>query len=87
MYQVLQGHLLWLEVSMVTLSGYYFNTDQRFFDFKINFFFEFVSSASRLLIISRVTHVIYGDSPLILKPNFSFEFVVLRRERRKRKKE
>ena len=42
MYQVLQGHLLWLEVSMVTLSGYYFNTDQRFFDFKINFFFEFV---------------------------------------------
>ena len=44
-----------------------------------------MSSASRLLIISRVRHVIYGDSTLILKPNFSFVFV-LRRERRKRKK-
>ena len=65
MYQVLQGHLLWLEVGMVTLSGYSFNTDQRFFDFKINFLFEFVSSALRFLIISRVRHVIHGDSPLI----------------------
>ena len=42
-----------------------FETKQRFFDFKINFFFEFVSSSSRLLIISRVIHVRYGDSPLI----------------------
>ena len=30
MYQVLQGHLLWLEVGMITLSGCSFNTDQRF---------------------------------------------------------
>ena len=73
MYQVLQVHLLWLEVGMITLSGYSVNTDQRLFDFKINFLFEFVSSASKLLIISRVRHVIYADSPLILKPNFSFE--------------
>ena len=27
MYQLLQGHLLWLEMGMVTLSGYSFNTD------------------------------------------------------------
>ena len=47
----------------------------------LNILFEFVSSASRLLIISRVRHVLYGDSPLIqnkgyiliLKPNFSLE--------------
>ena len=45
-YQVLQVHLLWLEEGVVTLSGYSVNTDQRFFDFKINFLFEFVSSAS-----------------------------------------
>ena len=68
------GHFEWLS----------FDTDQRFFNFKINFLFEFVSSASRLLIVSRVRHVIYGDSPLILKPSFSFEFV-LRRERRKKR--
>ena len=86
MYQVLQGHLLLLEVGMVILSGYSFTTDQMFFDFKINFLFEYVSSASRLLIISRVRHIIYRDLPLILKLNFSFEFV-LRREHRKRKKE
>ena len=85
MYQVFQGHLLLLEVGMVTFSGYSFNTDQLSFDFKINFLFEFVSSASRLLIISRVRHVIYGKSPLILKQRFSFEFV-LRGERRKSKK-
>ena len=85
MYQVFQGHLLLLEVGMVTFSGYSFNTDQRSFDFIINFLFEFVSSASRLLIISRVRHVIYGESPLILKQKFSFEFV-LKGERRKRKK-
>ena len=85
MYQVFQGHLLLLEVGMVTFSGYSFNTDQLSFNFKINFLFEFVSSASRLLIISRVRHVIYGKSPLILKQRFSFEFV-LRRERRKSKK-
>ena len=67
MYQVFQGYLLLLEVGMVTFSGYSFNIDQRSFDFKINFLFEFVSSASRLLIISRVRHVIYGELPLILK--------------------
>ena len=49
------GHFVWLV----------FDTDQNFFDFKINFFFEFVSSSSRLLIISRVIHVLNGDSPLI----------------------
>ena len=43
------GHFVWLA----------FDTDQRFFDFKINFFFEFVASSSRLLIISRVRHVTY----------------------------
>ena len=85
MYRVFQGHLLLLEVGMVTFSGYSFNIDQRSFDFKINFLFEFVSSASKLLIISRVRHVIYGKSPSILKQKFSFEFV-LRGERRKRKK-
>ena len=69
---------------MVTFSGYSFNTDQLSFDFKINFLFEFVSSASRLLIVSRVRHVIYGDSPLILKPSFSFEFVLIRERRKKR---
>ena len=61
MYQVLQDHLLWLEVDMVTFSGYFFNADQRFFDFKIYFFKKFVSSASRLPIISRVIHVLYVD--------------------------
>ena len=86
MYQVLQGHLLWLEVGMVTLSGCSFNTDERFLILKSIFSLNFLSSASRLLIISRVRHVICSDSPLILKPSFSFEFV-LRRERRKRKKE
>ena len=49
------GHFVWLA----------FDTDQRFFDFKINFLFEFVSSSSRLLIVSMVRHVLYGDSPLI----------------------
>ena len=78
MYQVLRRHFLWLEVGMVTLSGYSFNIDPSLFDFNINFLFEFVSSASRLLIISRVRDVIYGDSPLVLKPNFSFEFVLRR---------
>ena len=65
MYQVLQDHLLWLEVDMVTFSGYFFNADQRFFDFKINFFKKFVSNASRLPIISRVIHVLYVDWPLM----------------------
>ena len=49
------GHSVWLDS----------DTDQRFFDFKIKFFFEFVSSSSKLLNISRVIHVLYGDSPLI----------------------
>ena len=49
------GHFVWLA----------FDTDQRFFDFKINFLFEFVSSASSLIFISRVRHVLYGHSPLI----------------------
>ena len=49
------GHFVWLA----------FDTDQRFFDFKINFLFEVVSSSSRLLIVSMVIHVLYGDSPLI----------------------
>ena len=31
-----------------------FDTDQSFFDFEINFLLDFVSSASRLLITSRV---------------------------------
>ena len=42
-----------------------FDTNQRFFYFKINFLFEFVPSASELRIISRVRHILYGDSPLI----------------------
>ena len=49
------GHFEWL----------LFDTDHRFFDFKINFLFDFMSSALRLLIISRVRHVLYGDSSLI----------------------
>ena len=48
------GHFEWLS----------FDTDQRFFGFKINFLFDFVSSASRWLIISRVRHVLCGKSPL-----------------------
>ena len=46
-----------------------FDTDQNFliFDFKINFLFAFVSSDSRLVIISRVRHVLYGDSLFIQK--------------------
>ena len=66
------GHFVWLV----------FDTDQKFFDFKISFFVEFVSSSSRLLIVSRVVHVLNGDSPfiqnqkiLILKSNFSFECI------------
>ena len=49
------GHFVWLA----------FDTDQRLFDFKINFLFEFVLSSSRLLIVSMVRHVLYADSPLI----------------------
>ena len=74
---MLQGHLLWLEVDLVTLSGYFFNTDQRFFDFKINFLFEYVSSASRLLIICRVILVLYGDWPLIQNKGYYFEIKFL----------
>ena len=65
-----------------------FDTDQKFFDFKINFLFEFMWNSSRLLIISRVRHVLYGDSRLIqlnwimiLKPNFFLGFL-LGRERK-----
>ena len=49
------GHFQWLA----------FNTDERLFDFKTNFLFDFESSASRLLIISRIRHVFYGNSSLI----------------------
>ena len=45
------GHFVWLA----------FDTNQRFFGLKINFLFEFVSTSSRLLIISRVRNVLYGD--------------------------
>ena len=38
------GHFEWLS----------FDTDQRFFGFKINFLFDFMLSALRWLIISRV---------------------------------
>ena len=49
------AHFVWLA----------FDTNRRFFDLKINFLFEFVSSSSWLLIISRVRNIIYGVSPLI----------------------
>ena len=63
------GHFVWLV----------FDTNQRFFDLKINFLFEFVST-SRSFIISRVRNVPYGDFDteqriLILKSNFSLEFM------------
>ena len=57
------GHFAWLA----------FDTDQRLFDFKIVFFFfEFAPSSSKLLIIFRVTHVLYGDSPLIQNKSYWF---------------
>ena len=66
------GHFEWLA----------FDTDQRFFDFKINFLFDFLWSASRFLIISRVKTCFLWwlafDSEqtiLILKPNFSLECI------------
>ena len=52
-----------------------------YWDICFAFLFYFVSSASRLLIISKVRHVLNGDSPLIqnkglvLKPSFSLECV------------
>ena len=55
MARVRQGHFEWLA----------FDIAQRFSDFKINFLFDFVSSVSWLLIIFRVIHVLYGDSPLV----------------------
>ena len=55
MARVRQGHFEWLA----------FDIAQRFSDFKINFLFDFVSSVSWLLIISRVIHVLYDDSPLV----------------------
>ena len=45
------GHFVWLA----------FDTNERVFDLKINFVFEFVSTSSRLLIISRVRNVLFGD--------------------------
>ena len=42
-----------------------FNTDQKIFDFKINFLFDFASNVSRFLIISSIRHDFYADSPLI----------------------
>ena len=56
------GHFVWLA----------FGTTQRFFNLKINFLFEFVSSSSRLLIISSVRNVLYGDSPLIRNKGYWF---------------
>ena len=56
------GHFEWLD----------FDADQSFFYFIINFLFEFVSSSSRLIIIFRVRHVLYGDSPLIQKKEYWF---------------
>ena len=62
---MLQGHLLWLEVGMVTFEWLAFDKEQRFFDFRVNFLFDLVSCSSRLLFISRARHVLYGDLPLI----------------------
>ena len=59
--QVLQGQLLWLA----------FGADQRISNFKISLLFEFVSSSSMLLIISRVRHVLYGDLSLIMNKGYS----------------
>ena len=56
------GHFVWLV----------FDTDQKFFDFKISFFVESVSSSSRLLIVSRVAHVLNGDSPFIQNKRYWF---------------
>ena len=75
------GHFEWLA----------FYTNQRFFYFKINFLFEFVPSASGLRIISRVRHILYGDSPLIQNKGYWFWNQIslwnsLGRESRKRKK-
>ena len=53
--RVRQGHFEWPA----------FDIAQRLSDFKINFLFDFVSIVSWLLIISRVIHVLYGDSPLL----------------------
>ena len=51
-----------------------FDTDQRFIDFKMIFLFDFVTSTSRLLIISRITCSLWSFDTeqriLILKPNF-----------------
>ena len=62
---MLQGHLLWLEVGMATFEWLAFDKEQRFFDFRVDFLFDFVSRSSRLLFISRARHVLYGDLPLI----------------------
>ena len=56
------GHFVWLA----------FDTNQRLFDLKINFLFEFVSSSSWLFIISRVRNIIYGVSPLIQNEGYWF---------------
>ena len=64
MHQVLQnqGHFLWLAL----------DADQRFFYFKINFLFDFSSSASSLLIISKARHILDGDSSLIQSKEYWF---------------
>ena len=54
MHQMLQGHSFLVRGRHGHFEWLAFDTDYRFFDFKINFFFDFLSSASRLLIISRV---------------------------------
>ena len=59
---VRQVHFEWLA----------FDIAQRFSDFKINFLFDFVSSVSWLLIISRVIHVLYDDSPLVQNKEYWF---------------
>ena len=62
MYQVIQGHLIVARGRHGYIEWLAFYADQRFFDFKIGFLFEFTSSASTLLIISRVRHNLYDDS-------------------------
>ena len=50
-----------------------FDREQRFFWFKNQFsHWICVESSSRLLIISRVRHVLYGDSPLIRNKGYWF---------------
>ena len=50
---------------MATFEWLAFDKEQRFFDFRVDFLFDFVSRSSRLLFISRARHLLYGDLPLI----------------------